>query len=416
MLSTCSSCEVMQTALGACRSFWLPAPSCWAGVDNHHAAEGEFKTKRREDEFVQLLPFEKEASCWNTSAKRSDIQMDTTAPRMKSIPSPSHPPCPLSLADLGWAHMAAPHLMGKARDIPTEESSKVQVMAGPSCGQGSGPAHVMVPGLPQCAGDMLCNVCLQCNSPESSHATLFETKEETASLWSQKVYNEFNKTLYFKACSICRSHLPWEKLEHAPLTGVKRVEGNRSRRGCFTSPVPTASKMPLCSAAASILISITMFTFSSWRSLAFEATVQFSSSQHFLVRYAKTSLLVLPNDNYKLSRSSPKPLPFLSPYWGLLISLSPFPCAQFLNCVLNHCPRDSSIQGDKTQHSMQGGAEPRSQVIKESSECIPPVGHSHPPLTETPSSHTRSVACSKDLCFCSKVKKEASWKAQNNSV
>lgn len=113
----------------------------------------------------------------------------------------------------------------------------------------------------------------------------------------------------------CRSHLPREKLEHAPLTGVKRVEGNRSRRGCFTSPVPTVSKMPLCSAAASILISITTFTSSSRRSLAFEAAVQFSSSQHFLMRYAKkTSLLVAPNDNYKLSRSSPKPLPFFSPY------------------------------------------------------------------------------------------------------
>lgn len=154
-------------------------------MDNHHAAEGEFKLKQREDEFVQILPFEKEAFCWNTSARRSGIQMDTTAPRVKSIPSPSHLPCPLSLAELGWAHRAAPHLMGKARGVPTKESAKVQVIAGlcgSSCGQGSGPAHVTLPGLPYCAADMLCNVCFQCNSPESSHATLFETKEETARL------------------------------------------------------------------------------------------------------------------------------------------------------------------------------------------------------------------------------------------
>lgn len=153
-------------------------------MDNHRAAEGEFKIKRHENGFVQLLPLEEEASCWNTSARRSGTQMDATASRVKSIRSPSRLPCPLSLAELGEAHTAAPHRMGKARDVPPRRAPRAGSAApcGSSCGQGCGPAPMMLPGLPHCAGDVLCNVCFQCNSPGSSRATLFETEEETARL------------------------------------------------------------------------------------------------------------------------------------------------------------------------------------------------------------------------------------------
>lgn len=116
-------------------------------MDNHHAAEGEFKIKRHENGFVQLLPLEEEASCWNTSARRSGTQMDVTASRVKSIRSPSRLPCPLSLAELGEAHTAAPHRMGKARGVPTKESTEgrkcstvwLQLWAGMWSGAGDAP-------------------------------------------------------------------------------------------------------------------------------------------------------------------------------------------------------------------------------------------------------------------------------------
>lgn len=116
-------------------------------MDNHRAAEGEFKIKRHENGFVQLLPLEEEACCWNTSARRSGTQMDATASRVKSIRSPSHLPCPLSLAELGEAHTAAPHRMGKARGVPTKESIEgrkcstvwLQLWAGMWSGTGGAP-------------------------------------------------------------------------------------------------------------------------------------------------------------------------------------------------------------------------------------------------------------------------------------
>lgn len=49
--------------------------------------------------------------------------------------------------------------------------------------------------------------------------------------------------------------------------------------------------------------------------------------------------------------------------------------------MLNQGPSDGSIQEDRIQHSVQEGAEPGSQVITESTECIPPWGTAtHPSL------------------------------------
>ena len=185
--------------------------------------------------------------------------------------------------------------------------------------------QITLPLLLRFTGDIHCSTCLKCNRPESSHVALFKTKEESAKLWSQKAYNEFSKTLYFKAGSICRSHLPREKLEHAPLTGVKRVRETDLTEDVSHHPFPQYLKCHFVVEQLPSLYQLQHLHPAPLGLLAFEATVQSSSSQQFLMRYAnKTSLLVPPNGNYELSGAFPEATVLLIPLLRIIdLPLSP---------------------------------------------------------------------------------------------